>query len=77
MKSISNMMVSQIKGSWLAQGISKRQWLDRCATRFEEFYKFPRDEAERIAEVALENYEFDLEENPEDVADEEMCNWGD
>lgn len=58
-------------------GLSREQWLARCATRFRLAAAVPPDEAMSLAESQLEILDDDLTESPEQAADDELSYWGD
>lgn len=56
--------------------MDKQEWLDRCAAQFTQRANLNAEDANAHAETCLEFVSGDLSEEPEDVADEEMSNWG-
>ena len=57
--------------------MDKEEWLTKCAARFEARGGLNLEKARYFAEASLENLDFDLTEDPEDAADEEMSCWTD
>lgn len=55
--------------------ISKDEWLQRCAARYQHRAGIEASEAMSCAEASLENLDGDLTENPEEAADEDLTCW--
>ena len=57
--------------------MDKKEWLTRCAERYQSRAGMEAGEAMQAAEASLENLDNDLTENPEDAADEDLTCWQD
>ncbi len=55
--------------------ISKEEWLKRCAAQLVLRSGIEPETAAEIAETVFESAEEDLNESPEECADEEMSYW--
>lgn len=55
--------------------MTKEEWLNRCAARYQQRSGMEAGEAMKAAEASLENLDNDVTENPEDAADEDLTCW--